>query len=336
LIAPLHSATPLPPGAHAQPQVVTAPDSSPSTDPFITSLNTDPNDPIVKAYAQAQKVRLEKERELRIIRSKYFAGIRNTELRQLGISKLREFTDPAVYPSLLAVFVHEDHDVRGAILDHLLDRGTDEADATIAWSAVFDKDAWFRTEAGQRLQTRVAAVGSVSHRVKSVIAYALRNPDNTVAASAATLCGILGLIEAIPALINAQIVPGGTGGGGTTNSADTSLAYILIATQQAFVSDLTPVVGDSAVAFDPTLGVVTDGVYIRVIDAVVITYRTEVHAALVDLSTRAWGGRSTAYLGWDQPAWHDWYAKEYLPYRKQADEPAKRPATPAPTPGAKS
>jgi type II secretory pathway component GspD/PulD (secretin) len=37
-------------------------------------------------------------------------------------------------------------------------------------------------------------------------------------------------------------------------------ASIYVATQTAFVSDLEPVVGDSAVGFDPTIGVVTEGV----------------------------------------------------------------------------
>jgi len=35
----------------------------------------------------------------------------------------------------------------------------------------------------------------------------------------------------------------------------------------AFVSDLQPVVGNSAVAFDPTVSVITDGTFLRVIDA---------------------------------------------------------------------
>lgn len=41
-------------------------------------------------------------------------------------------------------------------------------------------------------------------------------------------------------------------------------ANIYVATQQAFVSDLEPVVGDSAVGFDPTVGVVTEGVTLLV------------------------------------------------------------------------
>lgn len=41
-------------------------------------------------------------------------------------------------------------------------------------------------------------------------------------------------------------------------------ANIYVATQTAFISDLMPVVGDSAVGFDPTVGVVTEGVTLLV------------------------------------------------------------------------
>lgn len=358
--ATLHANPSAPPGSHSAPQV--SPGGGGATvSPFITSLNANPNDPLVKAFAAAQKVRIEQERELRKLRAKYFLGSNNTEMRQIGIARLREFSDPAIYPAMLKVFEHDARDIREAILDHLLDQKTDEADTTLAWAAIFDKDKWFRESAAKRLLKRLhadapaspspapgASVASaapssassaahapteaeivddpsprVSSRIKSVIAYALRSDNNTTVAAAADLSGTLGLLEAIPALINAQVVPGRGGAGGNVVQDDTSLAYILVGTQQAFVADLTPVVGDSAVAFDPTLGVVTDGVYVRVIDALVITYRNEVHNALVNLSTRGWDGRSTASLGWDQQAWRDWYANEYLPFRKQLAEARK-------------
>lgn len=312
-----------PPGAHGAPQVAPTGSGAEATaapDPFLQSLSRDPNDPIVKAYAKQQKIRHEYERELKVIRSKYFGTMRNTEIRQLGISKVRAYTDSALFPTMLEVFAREQNDVRGAILDHFADQNTDDADTTLAWTAVFDKDDWMREQARARLTARMQEVGSVSNRVKSVLANALRSSDNRVAGSAAEITSILGLIEAIPALISAQVTS--TPSGGTGND-DTSLAYILVATQQAFVADLTPVVGDSAVAFDPDLGIVTDGVYLRVIDAVVTTYRTVVHAALVDLSTRAWGGQSTASMKYDQNAWRTWYEKEFVPYQREQQAKAQ-------------
>jgi hypothetical protein len=74
-------------------------------------------------------------------------------------------------------------------------------------------------------------------------------------------------------------------------------------------------VGDSAVAFDPTISVITEGTILRVIDAVVVTYRYEVHNALVGLASQGWG-RPTDHLGFDNAAWRKWYADEFVPYRK--------------------
>ncbi len=296
-------------------------------------MATDPNDPIVKAFAASQKVRVAESKALKALRFEYFRSSRNIEVRQVGIQKLRVYTDPAVYPALLSIFAHEDRDVRGAILDHLSDQATDEADTTIAWAAIFDHDSWFRDEAGKRLTARSAADGGVSSRVKTVAAYGLRNANDTIAGSAARLINGLNLVEAIPALISAQVLgnlPADDGG-------EAALAYILIGTQQAFVADLQPVVGDSAVGFDPELGIVTDGVVLRVIDAVVITYRTEIHFQLVDMANRNWSGSgsgSTASLGYDSAKWIDWYTKEFLPdqaaKRAQAEASANAPKSPRP------
>lgn len=275
----------------------------------------DSNDPTVRAFAAAQRVRIAEERELKKIRFEHFRSTRNTEVRQLGVQKLRAYKDPAVFPALLALFAHEDRDVRGAILDHLLDQASGEADATLAWSAIFDHDPWFRDGAAMRLSQRARQTGTVSNRVKTVAAYGLRNASDEVATNAARLINTLNLVEAIPALINAHVL----GSGGNQTAADggeAALAYILVGTQQAFVADLTPVVGDNAVAFDPTLGIVTDGTILRVIDAVVITYRTEIHRQLVALADRNWtgaGSGSTASLGYDQPKWREWYVREFLP-----------------------
>lgn len=270
-----------------------------------------PDDPVVQAYAASQKRRADLERDLRRIRMSYFNGIRNTEIRQVGIAKLREFTDPAIFPSLLTIFARDGSDVRSAILDHLQDQKSPLADATLAWAAMFDGEASHRDSAARRLLERAKEAGEVSPYVKSTVAKGLRSGVNEEVAAAAQLADALNLVEAIPLLIDAQVqgVQIGQGGGG----GDTSLAYILVGQQQTFVADLTPVVADSAVAFDPTLAVVTEGVILRIIDAVVLTYRVEVNNALIGLSSRAWG-RPTRGLGWDGRGWADWYVKEFMPY----------------------
>lgn len=279
----------------------------------------DPDSPAGKAYAAAQKKRLAVEKELKTIRAKHFKTMKNVEIRQAGIGKLKSYTDPATFPLLLEIFAFEDHDVREAILDHLTDQETDEADAVIAWGAVHDEDKWFREEAGKRVVERSKKAG-ISNRVKSAIAAGLQSKDKKATTAAANLAAPLKLYEAIPMLINAQVQGGnGGGGGGGDGDGDGALAWILIGTQIAFVSDLQPVVGDSAVGFDPTLSVVTDGVVMRIDGAVVTTYLTEVHQALVDLSTEGWGGRTTAGLGWDQRKWHKWYTDEFKPFRAKLE-----------------
>ena len=284
----------------------------------------DPNDPAMKAWIARNKERVEMEKQLKRIRARHFGPMRNVEIRQIGISKLQDFTDPIIYPSLLELFRGEQDDVRGAVLDLLVDQARDEADATLAWAAIFEKDEDFRALAAERLIERAEVEGEVPYRVKAAIATGLRSKREREVAAAAELASVLNLVEAIPMLIHAQVAP--EGGGGGDGDGDGALAYIIVGTQQAFVSDLEPVVGDNAVGFDPELSVVTEGTVLRVIDAHVITYRTEVHRALVDLSSRAWG-QPTDHLGWDQRAWRDWYTREFLPATRPADSAGDPDAT---------
>lgn len=308
-----------PQGAHTAPTVHSdAPE-------WMAKIVPAPDSPEAKAYAAAAKKRVNAEKDLKKIRAQYFRASKNTETRQVGIMKLREYTDPALYPMMLTIFGGEDRDVRNALLDHFADQKTDEADAALAWTAVHGENKDFRSEATKRLSARVTETGSVSRRVQSVIALGLKEPANEPVAAAAHLAQVLHLYDAIPMMINAQVTGGG---GGTQDGTDTALAWILVGTQQAFVADLVPVVGDNAVAFDPRLGVVTEGTVMRVIDAVVVTYRVEVNTSLVALSTEGWGGQSTASLGWDNAKWREWYTKEFVPYRA-SHAPAAAEATPA-------
>jgi hypothetical protein len=299
----------------------------------MRNLVPDTNSPAAKRYAAAQKTRLQIEKDLKKLRAQYFRNTRNTEVRQVGIGKLREYTDPALFPTLLQLFEGEGRDVEDALIDHLASLRTDEADASVAWAGVFGKTPEFRGHAVKRLAERVKETGAASERVKWVVSVGLRDKANEHVAAAAGMARDLRLFDAIPMLINAQIAAGGGAGGGG-DGGEGALAYILVGQQEAFVAGLTPVVGDSAVGFDPRLGIITTGTYVRVVDAVVITYRTEVNAALIALSTEGWGGQSTASLGWDQKAWQEWYTTKFLPYRKlEADrlaQAAKADAPPTP------
>ena len=60
----------------------------------------------------------------------------------------------------------------------------------------------------------------------------------------------------------------------------------------------------------------------RVVDAVVVIYRTEIHRSLVAMTTDNWG-RPTDYLGYDINAWWSWYNTQYVPYKNEQARLAK-------------
>jgi hypothetical protein len=64
------------------------------------------------------------------------------------------------------------------------------------------------------------------------------------------------------------------------------------------------------------VGVVSEGAVLRVVDAVAIFYRTEVHRVVVSMTTADWG-QSTEHLGYDLPAWWRWYNEQYVPYKNE-------------------
>jgi hypothetical protein len=102
-----------------------------------------------------------------------------------------------------------------------------------------------------------------------------------------------------------------------------------VGTQETFVSDLTPVVGPSAVAFDPQLDVVTSGTVLRISDAVVYEYHYEIHNPLTRLTSRL-TDTDTRPLGWDAEKWTRWYTKEFpglreLKLAKDAEAPVNAP-----------
>ncbi|MGQ0627270.1 MAG: HEAT repeat domain-containing protein [Phycisphaerales bacterium] len=294
----------------------------------------DPSDPRMAEIRAANGRRAAAEKELRRIRVKHFGQMRRTEIRQAGITKLREFKDPAVFPVLLSLFDREGPDVRTAVLDHLMDQATPQGDATLAWAAVFDKDPTYRRQAAERVGKRAKATGEVPGPVQAVVAEGLRRDDSAVLAGAANLANVLKLFDAIPLMVAAQ-VRNPAAGQSTDPVGD--LAYIYVGTQRTFVADLMPVVGESSVAFDPQVEVLSEGTVLRVIDAFVFEYSGDVHGSLVELSKAGWGGQETAQMGWDAKKWMAWYDGEFLPHRQRlADEEYRRLTTAKPGPDADS
>ena len=286
---------------------------------FVVPPLDDPDDPVVRSFIQERKRIVAAEKEMKWTRARHFRTMRNQEIRQIGLLQLREWEDPSYWPSLVEIFGGEDADVRHALLDMFEDAATDAGDAMLMWEAILDKDPEHRAEAFRRVMRRYEArlaaedANPLPDESKKILAHALRHGEDTERTTAAIAIRELKLLEAIPLLITAQI--GSTASGNRVVGVDDgqSLAWILIGRQQAYVADVTPVVGNGSVAFDPELAILTTGTVMRIIDAVVYTYHNEVHGALVDMTSEAWG-QSTAGLGWDIPAWRAWYASEFVPH----------------------
>ncbi len=252
----------------------------------------------------------ELEREMRRLRFEFFRTGTPPAVREVGISRARRMAAPENYPVWEKVFGRDNIEVRRIALDELASMETQEADAVLAWAALRDRDERYRAVAEALLARRLQGSRETPVAIIDLLGRdLLSSRDERRISRAASLADNLNIAGLIPHLIAAQV----SGQTATEQSSERgALAWILVGRQRAFVSDLTPVVADAAVAFDPTLSVITDGVMIRVFDAHVFTYRTEVHRSLTSLSSRLWG-KSTSRLGYDQQAWADWYLDEFLP-----------------------
>lgn len=254
----------------------------------------------------------EAERDVRQIFARFFKRTRNPKMHAQGWAELSRFMrDPRVYDLLFELFDDRPFEMRRELVELFVGQGTDDADVAIAWAAVFNADERMRTWAAGRLVERVGE-GEPSRRVQRVLELGLVSGGDDPAAAAASLARQFGLVRAIPYLIQAQAEPQRRG------VRQGAIAQIVVGTQQAFVANLTPVVANNAVGYQPTIGVVTNGVVLRVMDAVVWSYRTEVHCSLVDLTSSVWG-QPTGGMGYDQAAWFDWYENQLKPMLAESD-----------------
>lgn len=281
--------------------------------------------------AELRKKKFVLERDIRQLRLRHFVGVRNTSVREQGWEKFKEFAkDPVALPILLDVFAGEDEAFRTRMLTTLTDIKSQPTDTAVAWVAMTETNDKLRASAMDHIQRRTNEnAGEVPYGIQSVIAVGLEGADNKRAANAANMALTLKLYEAIPSMIAAQARNSAAGEPGAG-----AIAQIYIGTQRAFVSDLTPIVGDGAVAFDPTVSTVTEGVVLRVFDAFVITYRTEVHRALVGLSSQGLNGKPIVDLGYDQAKWKKWYEEEFLPQRAAIEREKAGKVAPAAGPAA--
>lgn len=296
------------------------------------------------------------ERAINRIRVTRFGNVRVQDIRNTGVEEVRRAigdyareeakatgatareAEPLAFPVLLEVFSRERLDVRLAALDIFAQHGSPEGDAALAWAAIFEDSPRelapaIRAAAADRLVERLTTAPEgteppgATEGVRLTLAHALRQGDAQQASDAARLVNRLGLIEAIPALITAQVDRP------ASRTRQGPKAFIFVGNQRSFVADVTPVVGSNAVAFDPLIGTLNTGALLVVHDSLVTSYRTEVHEALVQLTSRAWG-ESTAYLGYDIAGWRKWWNDIFLPAHAAGQTRSMGAPGGAPGPGA--
>ena len=102
------------------------------TPAWVAQQIQNPDDPRVKEFAKQQKTKKQLEKELYKIRYEFIHNIKKTELRQVGIDKIRSYKQPYIYESLVTIFEKEGDDVRRAVFEHLSDQKNDAADTTMA------------------------------------------------------------------------------------------------------------------------------------------------------------------------------------------------------------
>lgn len=271
--------------------------------PRITSAANPMSDPLLDATAEQRGYRA----ELRRLRDRAFRTSRE-ETRLAGLAQLRRFTDPAAFKPMLEVLSREGADVQRALLDHLAECG-DEGQAALALAAIHGTESSFRHQATARIRR------PAPESVVAVVDDALRDTRHAVVNNAGMLAGNLNMLAALPPMIFGQVASDPVRGSG-------DLAWIAIGTTKTYVANVVPVVGDNSGAFTPVIGTVYEGTVLVVQDAVAYSYRTDLHEALVSMSSADFG-ESTEGLGYDMRAWWEWFNTRYVPFKqRQAEEQA--------------
>ena len=241
------------------------------------------------------------EGQIRAIVRKHFRRGMSVEQREEGFRRLREFIDPAAFLPMAEVLGGESEDLRAFLINFLAEQG-DDGQAALAPIAIHGSDPAIRNAAVDRI------VNPAPDAVLRVIDRGLRDNRHAVANASATLAASLDALSAIPLLIFAQATEDPVRQRG-------DLAWIAIGTSRSYVANVVPVVGNNAGAFQPVLGVVYEGTLLRVMDAVAVNYRIDVHNALVAMTSNDIG-QSTADLGYNLPAWYAWFNEVYVPFKQ--------------------
>ncbi len=235
-------------------------------------------------------------------------GTHRGEIRTQGLSEFGRWKDPSSWQVLWDALGREKDDARLACLDHFASQGG-LGQAMLAKIAIRSDESDMRHEAARRIQRPAC------DEVVAMIDLGLRDDRHAVANQAGLLAGKVDAFAVIPSLIFAQVAA-------DEKKTDGDLAWIAIGTRTNYIANVVPIVGDRSGAFQPIVGSLQTGVLMRVQDAMVYTYRSDAHQALVALTTRDFG-QSTVDNGWDMKRWWTWFNTEYVPF-KQAQASASR------------
>jgi len=231
-----------------------------------------------------------------------FKNARATEARSKGLVELTEFTDVAALRPMWDVLGGEAPDVVLGVLDHFATRG-EAGQAALVYAAIHTDDKAVRHEAIRRMTS------PLFDEALCEIDTGLRDSRHAIANGAGFVAGALNAVQAIPLLIFAQAT--------SDRVAQTGdLAWIVVGTQTTYVANLIPVVGGSAGAFQPVLGVVNEGTLLRVMDAVAITYRIDIHNSLVAMTSSEWGKPTDVY-GYNMKEWWTWFNQTLVPLKEE-------------------
>lgn len=240
-------------------------------------------------------------------------GSRRGSTRAQNLAQLSQWKDSASWQALWDALKSEKDDARLTFLDHLASQGG-LGQAMLAKIAIRSDEPAMRHEASRRI------VRPACDEVIAMIELGLRDDRHLVINQAGLLAGKVDAFAVIPSLIFAQVAA-------DEKKTTGDLAWIAIGTQTHYIANVVAVVGDNAGAFQPVIGTIQTGVLMRVQDAMVYTYRSDVHQSLIALTSRDFG-ESTADYGWDMKRWWTWFNKEYLPFKQaQAAGQATPPAT---------
>jgi len=230
--------------------------------------------------------------------------------------------DPAAVEPIMSLFAaHPDANRRQMAVEALGSIGGDQAATSLVRILARDPDQDVATQA------RAALANIKSDKAVALMSSMARSAAPLVRARIGMALADAGAVQPdyILQLINSLItrdekiihhVP-----------TESQRSWFMTGTTYAYVADLTPVVAEAAVAWDPVIAYIVDGAILDV-KATIMPWEehiwiTNVHPDVLGELRRLTGQD----LGYDIRAWRDWYYGAYLPAQRKAAATAA--ATPA-------